>query len=75
MGKYIEVEVDLDDFATDDLIEEVESRGYTVTKDIIALEQTDIRNTAEQVYWQIRDSGLASNELRELISHITGKIL
>ncbi len=42
MGKYIEVEVDLDDFATDDLIEEVESRGYTVTKDIIALEQTDL---------------------------------
>lgn len=29
--KYVEVEVDLSEFDTDDLAEELESRGYTVT--------------------------------------------
>ena len=28
--KYVEVEVDLNEFVTDDLIEEIESRGYVV---------------------------------------------
>ena len=28
--KYVEVEVDLNEFDTDDLIEEIESRGYVV---------------------------------------------
>lgn len=30
---YVNVHIDLDDFDDDDLIEELESRGYTCTKD------------------------------------------
>jgi hypothetical protein len=29
---YVSVHIDLDDFAEDDLVEELESRGYTVSK-------------------------------------------
>lgn len=32
---WIEVDIDLDDFHDDDLIEEIEGRGYQVTKDPI----------------------------------------
>ena len=32
---YVHVEIDLDDFDDDDLIEELESRGYTCSKDSV----------------------------------------
>lgn len=32
---YVSVHIDLDDFDEDDLIEELESRGYTCTKDAV----------------------------------------
>lgn len=76
MGKYVEVEIDLDDFRTDDLIEEVESRGFTVTEDdCVNTTIEDVTAVAEQVYWQIRDGAPASPELRELVIQLTGKIL
>lgn len=73
-----DVEVNMDEFETEDLIEELESRGHTVVTD----DQTfsgdamyDISTLADAVYWRIRDGEFDSKELREMVSRITGRIL
>lgn len=82
MSRYrtvtVDVDIDLSEFDDDDLIEEVQRRGHSViTGSSVWTEESDdmIRERAEKVYWQIRDGAEASAELRQLISHITGRIL
>ena len=45
---WVEVDIDVDagDFDDDELIEELEDRGYTVTKDPVPTEDNDLSNVA-----------------------------
>jgi hypothetical protein len=66
----VEVDVDLTDFETDDLIEELESRGS------LPVEQNgDAKEIVESIY-QKRRLGLDfQRELDQLIYQVTGKII
>jgi hypothetical protein len=48
---YREVEVDLDDFDDDDLIEEIESRGYTVLME----DQEDQHPEIQEAIWRYKN--------------------
>jgi hypothetical protein len=72
--KEICVEVDLDDFETDELVEELEARGYTCTS-TMAETSDEIDMLAEKTYWQIRDGLEVTPEIRAVIASLTGKIL
>ena len=71
--RTVEVEVDLIDFDTDDLIEELENRGYACG------ESVDLENEGRQLLtkiWQNRREGRAYNqELDQLIYGVLGKIV
>ena len=75
----VDVDIDLDDIESEDLIDELESRGYEVLeKDSLShfnYGEPSLRDIAEKVYWQVRDGAQSSPELRELIKVITGKYL
>lgn len=62
----VDVNVDLDDFDTDDLIDELEERGYSVeAKDEVTALEDQIRNLKEDfVLW--KDLGM-KNEMFEKI--------
>ena len=66
----VEVDVDLSDFETDDLIEELEARGHS-------LEVSDTNGTelVEEIYAKRRLGKDFTRELDELIYIITGKIV
>lgn len=65
---YIEVDVDLDDFDTDDLIEELERRGETYTSNSYVLELIkalyEKRRTGQNYNW----------ELDEIIHQTIGRV-
>jgi hypothetical protein len=77
--KWMEVDVDveLEDFDDDELIDELNLRGYSVRDkdDGLPLDLDNIRELADKVYWQARDHGQLNPDLRKLISELTGKIL
>lgn len=74
--KYVEVEIDVtEEFDDDELIEELESRGYTVKTDDEAIDDEN-RSLAEVVYYQIRDGKIQpTDELRKLIMELTPRIV
>ena len=66
----VEVDVDLTDFDTDDLIEELESRGS------LPVEQNgDAKELVEAIYMKRRLGRDYQNELNQLIYQVTGKII
>lgn len=68
--KYVEVEVDLDEFSDADLIEEIKARNITGTGVAVDLE--------EQVtsIWMLRRLGKDyQKELEDLIYNVIGKIV
>lgn len=67
---YVEVDVSLEDFDEDDLIEELERRGRT-------LEVADTSGTelVEAIYQKRRLGQNFERELEELIYIVTGKIV
>lgn len=67
--KEVEFDVELSDFDTEDLVEELESRGSGV------LDYTDGRELLEAVYQKYRTGQDYTEELRNLIYHGLGKIL
>jgi hypothetical protein len=77
--KWIEVDIDveMDDFEDDELIDELKLRGYSVqhNEDGPPLDMQYIRELADKVYWHARDHGQLNHELRNLVSELTGKIL
>lgn len=73
IDETVEVRIDPEDLDSDWLVEILEERGYTITDEEIV--DGELQELGEKVYWQARDAGNASPELRELIHHITGKIL
>jgi hypothetical protein len=46
---YVNLYVELDDFDEDDLIEEIEDRGYTVTKNIPQEDLSDIKSQINEL--------------------------
>jgi hypothetical protein len=74
--RYIttEVEVDLSDFDTDDLIEELESRGLDYNTN--GVDGDDMRALLEQIWLKRRNGNLDyQRELDQLIYGVLGKIV
>jgi len=68
----VDVDVDLDDFATDELIEELERRGYDYNTH--GVDGDEARERLQQVY-QLRRTGQDYGAaLDQLIYHVLGKI-
>lgn len=68
----VEVDVDLDEFDTDDLIEELESRGHMVT------DYEDGQDHNEILYkiWELRRLGKDYDaEVEQLIYRVLGKVI
>lgn len=66
----VEVDVDLSDFETDDLIEELESRG-----EVVLDSSTNSHERLEKI-WQLRRQGKDyQRELDELIYTVLGKVI
>ncbi len=63
---YINVDVDLDDFEIDDLIEYVEGEGYTVTKGYNVKEKDD------DVALKLLSKSLSEHDLKDLLYEYTG---
>lgn len=77
MGRYkyvtTEVEIDLSDFETDDLIEELENRGYDYnTKGVDA---DEMRNLLETIWLNRRTGKDYQKELDVLIYGVLGKVV
>ena len=69
--KEVEVDVDLSDFETDDLIEELESRGELLTTS----KPYDNKELVEQI-WMLRRNGRDyQQQLNDLIYNVTGRIV
>lgn len=69
----VEVDVDLSEFDTDDLIEELESRGVDYNTN--GVDGDEMRAVLEQI-WQKRRTGKNyQSELDQLIYGILGKIV
>ena len=78
MSKYktvyteVEVEVDLTDFETEDLIEELEDRGESMDKGTGIY---DSKELVEQI-WMLRRNGKDyQHQLDNLIYNVTGRIV
>ncbi len=72
--KEVEIEIDLDDFDTDDLIEELERRGRDYnTKDVDA---DEMRALLEQIWIKRRnDRNNFDHELDQLIWGVLGRMV
>jgi len=69
----VEVDVDLSDFDTDDLVEELESRGLDYnTNGVIG---DDMRETLEAVWYKRRLGKDYQEELDRLIWGVLGKLI
>ena len=66
---YTEVDVDLDDFDDEDLIEEVERRNLGVNTDMYG------RELVERIYQLRRNGQDYQVELDQLIYNVTGKFV
>ena len=77
MGRYItvtaEAEVDLSDFETDDLIEELENRGVDYNTN--GVDADEMRELLEKIWMNRRTGKDYQAELNSLIYGILGKIV
>lgn len=70
----VDVDVDLDEFDTEDLIDELESRGYTVT-DEEEVQSSETIDVIEELYQQFTTNQTVRPEtLRELFHQNLGRI-
>lgn len=72
--KEVEVEIDIDDFETDELVEELERRGLDYNTRGVDAEE--MRQLLEQI-WQKRRCGRQDfdNELDQLIWGVLGRVV
>ena len=77
MGRYInvtaDVEVDLSDIDTDDLIDELETRGRDYNAN--GVDADEMRNLLETIWLNRRTGKDYQNELNKLIYGVLGKIV
>jgi hypothetical protein len=69
---YTEVEVDLSDFETDDLIEELEERGQNMGN---GTGPYDSKELVEQIWMRRRNGQDYNYLLDQLIYNVTGRII
>ena len=69
----VEVEVDLSDFETDDLIEELEERGELSER--TGAGPYDIKELVEQIWMRRRNGQNYDYPLDQLIYNVTGHII
>jgi hypothetical protein len=76
MSRYIttEVEVELSDFDTADLVEELESRGHDFTETHIPLGDGNGNNLLEQIYQKRRTNRNFDAELDLFLQQSLGRI-
>jgi hypothetical protein len=76
MSRYIttEVEVELSDFDTADLLEELESRGHDFTETHIPLGDGNGSTLLEQIYQKRRTNRNFDAELDEFLQQSLGRI-
>jgi hypothetical protein len=67
---YVQVDVELTDFDAEDLVQELQYRGYQVTKDDVSKEEL-----VESIYLKRRLGQNYQAELDQLIYKTIGKIL
>ena len=72
---YVTVDVDIDEFNDNDLIDELEKRGYTVIEDSDEVDEDEITVASSKIrmpsiYIISRD--FTRQQLREHLEHITG---
>lgn len=77
MGRYVtvetEVDINLEEFDTDELIEELENRGYDYnTKGVDA---DEMRGLLETIWLNRRTGKDYQNELNKLIYGVLGKVV
>jgi len=77
MGRYItvtaEAEVDLDDFDTDDLIDELERRGRDYNAN--GVDADEMRGLLEKIWLNRREGRNYQSELDRLIYGVLGKVV
>lgn len=72
ISAYVDVEVDLDDFDDDDLIEELESRGFMISPEDGSISHNELLVSI----WEKRRLGRNyDTELDNLIYNVLGKIV
>lgn len=71
--KEVEVDIDLSDFDTDDLIEELENRGVDYNTN--GVDGDEMRSVLEQVWIKRRQGQDYQRELDQLIWGILGKVI
>jgi len=69
--KEVDIDIDLEDFETDDLIDELESRGELPTTSGIY----DSKELLEQIWMLRRNSKGYQTELDQLIYQVTGHVV
>ena len=71
--KEVEVDVDLSDFDTDDLIEELEGRGRDYNTQ--GVDGDDMRKLLETIWLKRRSGDNYQSELDNLIYNVLGKLV
>lgn len=69
----VEVDVDLSDFDTDDLVEELKSRGHDY--EVEGVNGDDMRRLLEEIWYKRRLDRDYQSELNQLIYGVLGKIV
>ena len=77
MSRYIttEVEIDLSEFDTEDLVEELESRGHDFVKNDILLGNGNGNSLIEQIYQKRRTNRNFDAELDQFLQLSLGRII
>ena len=71
--KEVEVDVDLTDFDTEDLVDELESRGYDYNTN--GVDGDDMRVILEKIWLNRRQGQDYQRELNQLIYGVLGKVI
>lgn len=71
--KEVEVEIDIDDFDTDELIEELERRGIDYNTN--GVDGDEMRSVLEQVWQRRRQGQDYQQELDQLIWGVLGRVV
>jgi hypothetical protein len=71
--KEVEVEIDIDDFDTDELIEELERRGVDYNTN--GVDGDEMRSVLEQVWQRRRQGQDYQQELDQLIWGVLGRMI
>lgn len=67
VSRYVDIEVDLDEFSDDDLISELKERGYYFSTE-------DVKGLVEEIFEKRRNKKDFERELDDLIYLVIGRI-